>query len=82
MLNLEILNNLYSVPKQCRCNGGKITLWYNMKGVELYLYLQHFCNKTGKIHAALRLEEEVSSKERVSPSIQKSNGDRHVVNAD
>lgn len=53
-----------------------------MKGVELYLYLQHFCNKTGKIHAALRLEEEVSSKERVSPSVQKSNGDRHVVNAD
>lgn len=32
------------------------------------MYLRHFCDRTGKIHAALKLEEEVSSKERISPS--------------
>lgn len=32
------------------------------------MYQQHFCDRTGRIRAALRLEEEVSSKKRISPS--------------
>lgn len=46
------------------------------------MYLKHFFHRTRKIHAALKLEEEVSSKERISPREQKSSGGRNIVNAD
>lgn len=55
-----------------------------MKWVDIYLYLQHFCGRTRKIPAVLKLEEGVSSKERISPSQEnrRASGSRNIVYAD